>query len=502
MKIRYKILLSILCVVTLLITVVTITYRDSMSVNYYRKRNVEIEAQLVALTDLRAGVRNQMLEAYEVAFVEGYRGHEGDVPAEKEHVRQKFLELEKVYPEGSKADVLVVLRAEYQQVDQGLDAAIRLAAAGRLQEAKQTIYETRELKFNRGFIKGISDVIERQQGASQEGSLNLEQSIVNLQTMLISLTGFAILLAVALVMFTSRSLGDRLIRLENATRKIGKGDFDIALSVRGSDELSLLSSAFNHMAAALQDAKLKLVRQQELIMHSSKMSALGEMAGSVAHEINSPLAVIGLRAEQMEECLKRNEFRSGDFLDGLAVIRKTVDRIARIVSGLRFFAGDARNSLPEKVSLPALIQDTLAFCREKFVKDSVEFELVMDDAINATEIECRPVEVSQVILNLLNNACDAVATNANEKKKWVRLSVRNDNDVVQMTVTDSGPGVPRDLQDKIMQPFFTTKSIGKGTGLGLSISKGIMDEHGGSLYYDPKARHTSFTIVLPKVHQH
>jgi signal transduction histidine kinase len=110
-------------------------------------------------------------------------------------------------------------------------------------------------------------------------------------------------------------------------------------------------------------------------------------------------------------------------------------------------------------------------------------------------IQCRPSEISQVLLNLLNNAFDAVE---DLPQRWVKIDVKEVDDQVNLTVTDSGQGIDVALRDKIMQPFFTTKPVGKGTGLGLSISSGIVESHHGKFVLDPKSPFTSFQMTLPK----
>jgi signal transduction histidine kinase len=100
-----------------------------------------------------------------------------------------------------------------------------------------------------------------------------------------------------------------------------------------------------------------------------------------------------------------------------------------------------------------------------------------------------------VALNLLNNAFDAIQS---LEEKWIKISFSDIGDWVKIIVTDSGPGIPFDVQMKMMQPFYTTKEIGKGTGLGLSISKGIIERHNGRLYLDNTSPNTQFVIALPK----
>ena len=246
----------------------------------------------------------------------------------------------------------------------------------------------------------------------------------------------------------------------------------------------------------LEESQQLILNQQQSLMAASKMSALGEMAGGVAHEINTPLAIIGMRVEQMEECVKEGDLGSMDFMDGIDVIKKTVDRIAKIVSGLKFFAREGLRALPQKVKVSLLIEETLGFCQERFANNGIQLNVTRDSTFASLEIECRSVEISQVLLNLLNNAYDAVEP---AKEKWVRIDTIDCGKYIEITVTDSGSGIPKEIRDKMMQPFFTTKDIGKGTGLGLSISKGIIEEHQGKLYLDEASTNTKFAISIPKV---
>jgi C4-dicarboxylate-specific signal transduction histidine kinase len=101
--------------------------------------------------------------------------------------------------------------------------------------------------------------------------------------------------------------------------------------------------------------------------------------------------------------------------------------------------------------------------------------------------------VTQVLMNLINNAADAVY---DLTEKWIRLSWQQAEDTLVIRVMDSGRGIPPEILVKMMQPFFTTKELGKGTGLGLSISKAIVENHGGQLLYEEHSGHTSFKVEL------
>ncbi len=267
----------------------------------------------------------------------------------------------------------------------------------------------------------------------------------------------------------------------------------------------LASQAINNLEFILELEKINIQLQietaerqkaQAQVVNASKMAALGEMASGVAHEINNPLTVIQARIEQLGIKTLAGKNTQEYTLKVVEVVSKTANRIYKIVQGLRAFAGGGNRELVEPVSVKTLIEDTLVLCRERFINNGVQFDVSM--ALASEEpltVECRSTEISQVLVNLLNNAYDAVEFLA---KKWIRLEVVDQSDAVELSIIDSGTGVPREIQEKIMQPFFTTKPTGKGTGLGLSISKGIVDAHNGRFYIDNTYVNTKFTIVLPK----
>ena len=236
--------------------------------------------------------------------------------------------------------------------------------------------------------------------------------------------------------------------------------------------------------------KEKLVQK---LSETYKMVSLGEMAGGVAHEINTPLAVISMNAQMASEYLEAETpdlVKIGKFV---STINKTTTRISKIVTGLLLFSKDRKGERTEVTTLGKLIDDTTPFCYERFVNHGIQ--CVPPTKNTDLSFECRPHEISQVLINLLNNAHDAVL---NSENKWISIEGEDVGDFVQIAVTDSGPGMSEETREKIMQPFFTTKEVGKGTGLGLSISTGIVENHGGTLFLDLNSKNTRFVIRLPK----
>ncbi len=237
----------------------------------------------------------------------------------------------------------------------------------------------------------------------------------------------------------------------------------------------------------------KLIEEQRLkIIHSEKMSALGEMAGGIAHEINNPLAVIELNAGQLKRRLKQAEAPE-ELSFYTERISGTVARIAKIVKGLKMFARDGESDPFEAASVFTLIQEAVEFCQGRFHQHHVNIDVPYFP--KSLTVESRAVQLSQVFLNLLNNAFDAVH---GKPSPWVRVDVQEQGDWVEIRVTDSGPGIAPEIAAKIMQPFFTTKEVGKGTGLGLSVSQAIVRSHGGTLELDRQATNTCFVVRLPK----
>lgn len=235
-------------------------------------------------------------------------------------------------------------------------------------------------------------------------------------------------------------------------------------------------------------------KQAEMkLAQASKLTALGEMAGGIAHEINNPLSII----KGYVDLLKRHSLRqslSPEMLQQyINKMDQTVARISRIVNGMRRFSRESSMDEKVKYSLNKIVEETLDICQERMNNNgtSVEVEYLKGDAY----IYCRPIEISQVILNLINNSYQAISDYLHP---WIRIKLEDNGNSFKIFISDSGEGIPPSVSHKLFQPFFTTKDIGVGTGLGLSISRGIVEEHHGRLSYKEDAPNTTFVIELPK----
>lgn len=237
----------------------------------------------------------------------------------------------------------------------------------------------------------------------------------------------------------------------------------------------------------------KLVEERgELLKNQSKLSALGVMTAGIAHEINNPLGVIGHRSQILRRQVLADQADKELILRGLDQIDATVKRINDIIQSLKNFSREGKRESFTECHIKNLLEETLSYCRDRFRLESIDLRI---EPFHDEIIKCRSVQISQVLLNLLNNSFDAVKGTPDP---WVVLSVKKMSDCLQIIVKDSGHGIPENIRLKMMEPFYTTKKFG-GTGLGLSLSRKMMEEHSGKLYLDESAKNTTFIIELPYI---
>lgn len=254
--------------------------------------------------------------------------------------------------------------------------------------------------------------------------------------------------------------------------------------------------SIRHEITDLKMAQQLILEQQARLAVTSKYSALGEMAANLTHEINNPLAAILGRCEMMIQQLQRGSISQKTILSGIESIEFTARRIEKIVRSMRSFSVAGDGDPFEQVSVGHLINETIDFVQQRF-KD-YRINLLIKSIPQDQVLECRSTEISQVLLNLFNNAFDAIVKN---KEKWIEIeAILRDPHHIKICVTDSGKGISEEISHRIFDPFFSTKEKKYGTGLGLSISKGLIDRHHGSIEVDHNCKNTRFVIILP-IHQ-
>jgi len=248
-------------------------------------------------------------------------------------------------------------------------------------------------------------------------------------------------------------------------------------------EVTLLEATAQQIAIALDNARLS----SELV-HAEKLSAVGELASGVAHEINNPLTTILGLAQLL---LSRSDVTPG-IRERIALMADEAARAAAIVQNLLMFS---RHYPPERrpCSLADAVQRVIALKGYQLEHDKVRVTTELD---HCPTVWADENQVQQVLLNLVQNAHQAMARQASERLLTVRLRPRDRH--VAIEVLDNGPGIPPHLLSRIFDPFFTTKPPGEGSGLGLSVSYGIVGQHGGRLYAENRPEGGAmFVVELP-----
>ncbi|MGE0616982.1 MAG: nitrogen regulation protein NR(II) [Bacteriovoracia bacterium] len=255
---------------------------------------------------------------------------------------------------------------------------------------------------------------------------------------------------------------------------------------------------FKYVAIRTDITELKRAQEQAeyqrgILVQSEKMASLGELAAGIGHELGNPLATIGGRMEFLAGKVRSGRAGPEEVLKTIDTVNQLCDRMASIIRGMRALSRDGTADPFQMVPVARMIRDVLSFTQESFLKHNIDAQVAEID--ESLEIYGQETQLSQVFVNLLNNAKDAVLP---LKERWIRIDCQDVGDHVEISFTDSGPGIPAEIREKILLPFFTTKDMGKGSGLGLSVSKTIVEAHKGAIRIDSSCRNTRFVLTLPK----
>ncbi|SON53966.1 Sensor protein ZraS [Hartmannibacter diazotrophicus] len=267
--------------------------------------------------------------------------------------------------------------------------------------------------------------------------------------------------------------------------------------------------------ASLNDAHEQLKAAQAQLVHSEKMASLGRLVSGVAHELNNPISFVYGNAHALERYVGRLEayFQkvwSGAPREELIELREDLnvdravsrmreaisgalegaERVRDIVESLRRFSADGRGQ-SERFDLVQAVQTAIGWV----IKGRDRHFTLHADVPERLEITGRSGHIQQVVMNIVQNACDSIEGQA---EQVVSVTIRQDGEDAVITIADNGPGIAEEARTKLFEPFFTTKPVGKGTGLGLSISYKIIEEHGGHLSAgNGEDGGAVFTIRLP-----
>ena len=342
----------------------------------------------------------------------------------------------------------------------------------------------------------------------------------------------ALSLSLGLVLLIVRDMVTPVVALEERSDEMARGELARPVPPAGeADEIGRLSFAFEEMRRALRDklrsteslnidlerevrrrtevleqrnrelhdALEKLRRAQDDLIRSEKLASMGRLVAGIAHEINNPVNAVINTLEPLGEAIRaiagaQDPAQAGqaaaDAQEMLRVVQRGAARSKAIVQALHNYSrGDEQR--PRELSLARSLDDTVDLLRHH-LRD-VQVEKSIDPDLRITGF---PGQIDQVFMNLITNAAQAMSSSG--IAGTIRVGAARNGDSVEITVSDSGPGIPPEVIPRIFDPFFTTKDVGQGSGLGLSIVHGIVDRHGGHIKVDSRlGEGTTFRITLP-----
>jgi len=335
----------------------------------------------------------------------------------------------------------------------------------------------------------------------------------------------SLLIDLILAFYLAGKLSKPLGRLVESARSIGEGIFGISLPWKETllyREVGSLADSMEIMAEMLRirDEKLReyssglekkvaertseltkaneeLMAMQAQLIKSEKLSAVGQLAAGVAHELNNPLVAILTNVQSFPDSTKQEKVKKR-----LSMLEEAVMRCKAIVEKLLNFSRQSQRD-DELLDLRDVAENTLEFLESHIEKDGIA---LVRELLPAGPVQANRAEISQVITNLIFNAKDAVVSKGGDgpMKITVKTFIRRSDEKTEeicCSITDSGVGIPEDIMGKILDPFFTTKDIGKGTGLGLWVSYQIVKKHRGELEVSSEAgKGSTFTLTFPAAH--
>ncbi|MBT3586976.1 MAG: CBS domain-containing protein [Halobacteriovoraceae bacterium] len=234
-----------------------------------------------------------------------------------------------------------------------------------------------------------------------------------------------------------------------------------------------------------------LLESKAEVDYANKMVLLREMAGGLSHEMNNPMTILLATMSILEKIATSPKPDFVRLQKQIHLLNKTANRISTVVHGFNNFAQVNSNEEVKQTTIGRVLEATFNLIQEKIKANGID--LVLPENNLDTEINCRPVHLSHVFYNIIQNAFDYTKEGNNLK---IDLDIESGQDL-QIKIKNNGPSIPPEIREKIFEPFFTTKEVGEGTGLGLALSFGIIKEHGGELFLGKDSPDTLFVIKLP-----
>lgn len=268
--------------------------------------------------------------------------------------------------------------------------------------------------------------------------------------------------------------------------------------------LNMLEQTESHTESEFEPSAVEAMPSMEITdgdgcmrrLYLSKMAAVHELSLELAHDVNNPLAVLSVCAERLKTLLVQTNVTDDRLVRLAEMIERNTTRISSIIRGLNPADQAYEDGGCSRVGVQALLTQILASLTPRLACCQIDIHRSGEDV--EFMVNCQVIHLRQAVLNVLTNAIEAVRSDGSAER-WIAIDVREQAESIAIAISDSGPGVPTSIVEKIMRPFFSTKPPEKNAGLGLSLSAAILEANGGRLYLDPSAPHTCFIISLPKV---
>lgn len=321
-------------------------------------------------------------------------------------------------------------------------------------------------------------------------------------TIFLIILGFIGATELLLLFITRKWINVPISQLMSGIQQMAKGKLETRIGIKGRDEIAELARAFNQMACDLQKAREEMIREAEnklelerSLRHSEKLATIGQLASELAHEIGTPLNIIGGRAELAIRSLEDRETA----LANLENILRQTQKITKIIQQL---LGFARKKKPEQIPLavPGILESILDLLGQQLEKQGIRVLKEIQEGLPETKGD--PDQLQQVFLNLILNAVQAMPGGGTLRlaatEQWISKDEGGEAKrlFLEVAVGDSGPGMDPQVMESIFDPFFTTKP--KGTGLGLTVCQGIVQEHEGWIRVESRSGEGSiFHVYLP-----
>lgn len=302
------------------------------------------------------------------------------------------------------------------------------------------------------------------------------------------------LIAAALVVGVYFTITAWIIRpldqFSRATTRFGSATHRLQLPTPRSREFALLAESLGEMTSKLaaeqsalvqkveelQQARAALERAQAQIVRGERLASVGQLAAGLAHEVGNPIAAL----QGMQDLILTGDLDQEQQLDFTRRMRKETERISRIIRDLLDFArpNQRAGSGNPPGNVEVAVNEVVALVSHQPALRDVD--LALDVHPDLPHVRISHEHLTQVLLNLILNAAAACKDGGN-----VSITAKAADRVVRVTVRDDGPGVPKDLRDRIFEPFVSTKEVGEGSGLGLSVCRGLVEAAGGRIWLDP-----------------